>query len=225
MTAPTAAGWGTTDRSAADEAADRAAIHQIIDAWVVRRDSAQWDELLPLFHADGVMSATWKQSSAAEFVAGSKANWERGIYAQHFLGGSAINFGADPDRAIAQTKMTISQRAPIHGVLVDVVCIGRFYDFFARRDGRWGIVLRQPIYERDRWDPVVSGEVVTADMAKLAAFPDGFRHLAYLQTEAGMTVKTDMPGRIGPELDALYMRGAAWLAGAKGHPLDDGFGA
>ncbi len=212
----------TTSRSA--DAADRAAIRDIVEAWVVRRDSAQWDELLPLFHDDGVMSATWKQSSAAEFVAGSKANWERGIYAQHFLGGTAINFGADPDRAIAQTKMTISQRAPIHGTVVDVVAIGRFYDFFARRDGRWGIVLRQPIYERDRWDAVVSGEVVKADMAKLAAFPDGFRHLAYLQTEAGMAVKTDMPGRIGPVLDALYARGAAWLAGASGHPLDADFG-
>ncbi len=150
MTEPTVAGWGTTDRSAADRATDREAIRDIVDQWVVRRDSAQWDALLPLFHSDGVMSATWQQSSAAEFVAGSKANWERGLYAQHFLGGSAIDFGSDPDRAIAQTKMTISQRAPVHGTLVDVVCIGRFYDFFARRDGRWGIVLRQPIYERDR---------------------------------------------------------------------------
>jgi hypothetical protein len=26
-------------------------------------------------------------------------------------------------------------------------------------------------------------------------------------------VKTDMPGLIGTELDALYTRGAAWLAG------------
>ena len=213
-----------TTAGVADAAADREAIKDIVEAWVVRRDSAQWNELLSLFHADGVMSATWKQSSAAEFVAGSKANWERGIYAQHFLGGTAVNFGADPDRAIAQTKMTISQRAPVHGTVVDVVASGRFYDFFARRDGRWGIVLRQPIYERDRWDPVVSGEVVAVDTAKLASFPDGFRHLAYLQTESGMTVKTDMPGRTGPVLEALYARGVAWLAGAKGHPVDAGFG-
>ncbi len=70
----------------------------------------------------------------------------------------------------------------------------------------------------------MSGEVIKADMTRLAGFPDGFRHLAYLQTESGMTVKTNMPGRIGPELDALYGRGAAWLAGAGGHPSDAGFG-
>ena len=38
--------------------------------------------------------------------------------------------------------------------LVDVVCTGRFYDFIERRQGRWGFVLRQPIYEKDRMDPV-----------------------------------------------------------------------
>ena len=58
------------------------------------------------------------------------------------------------DRAIAQTKMTISQRAEVEGVLVDVVCIGRFHDVIVRHEGRWVIPLRQPIYEKDRMDPV-----------------------------------------------------------------------
>jgi len=50
--------------------------------------------------------------------------------------------------------MTIHQRAPLDGVMVDVACIGRFYDFMEKRDGRWAIVRRQPIYEKDRLDPV-----------------------------------------------------------------------
>jgi hypothetical protein len=54
---------------------------------------------------------------------------------------------------------------------------------------------------------------VRLDPALLARFPEGYRHLAYLQTKNRQTVKTDMPGVIGPELDALYARGAAWLAG------------
>jgi len=45
------------------------------------------------------------------------------------------------------------QRARVHGVVCDVVCTGRFYDFLERRDGRWGIALRQPIYEKDRSTP------------------------------------------------------------------------
>ena len=42
----------------------------------------------------------------------------------------------------------------MHGVPGDVVCTGRFYDFVEKRLGRWGVVLRQPIYEKDRIDPI-----------------------------------------------------------------------
>jgi hypothetical protein len=112
--------------------------------------------------------------------------------------------------------MTIMQRANVHGVQCDVSCIGRFYDFFEKRDGRWGIVLRQPIYEKDRLDPVDPAASLTLDPDLLARFPEGYRHLAYLQVQVGYPVKPDMPGLTGPEakgLERLYQRGAAWLAG------------
>ena len=108
--------------------------------------------------------------------------------------------------------MTISQRAEVDGVLCDVVCTGRFYDFFEKRDGRWGIVLRQPIYEKDRMDPVTPARACARRGAARAVSP-GYRHLAYLQTRIGYTVKRDMPGLKGPEVEALYARGAAWLQG------------
>ena len=117
------------------------------------------------------------------------------------------------DRAIAQTKMTISQRAMVDGVLCDVLCTGRFYDFFEKRDDRWGVVLRQPIYERDRMDPVDPAARLSLDPALLGRFPEGYRHLAYLQTRIGYAVKPDMPGLKGPEVEALYARGARWLSG------------
>ena len=47
----------------------------------------------------------------------------------------------------------------------------------------------------------------------LARFPEGYRHLAYLQTRIGYTVKPDMPGLDGPEVAALYARGERWLRG------------
>jgi hypothetical protein len=129
----------------------------------------------------------------------------------HFLGGSSVDVAGA--RAVSQTKMTISQRAEVHGALCDVVCTGRFYDFFERRDGRWGLVLRQPIYEKDRLDPVDPAAAVTLDADLLEQFPEGYRHLAYLQTQVGYDVKRDMPGLEGPEVEALYARGADWLAG------------
>jgi hypothetical protein len=116
-------------------------------------------------------------------------------------------------RAIAQSKMTISQRAPVEGIVCDEVCTGRFYDFLEKRDGRWGMVLRQPIYETDRLDSVDPGVRLELDEILLKQFPEGYRHLAYLQTKIGYKVKPDMPGLDGPEVERLYNDGAAWLAG------------
>ena len=36
--------------------------------------------------------------------------------------------------------------------------------------------------------------------ALLDRFPEGYRHLAYLQTQIGYKVKPDMPGLKGPEV-------------------------
>ena len=47
----------------------------------------------------------------------------------------------------------------------------------------------------------------------LKSFPEGYRHLAYLQSKIGYKVKPDMPGIEGLELEKLYARGAGWLKG------------
>ncbi len=191
--------------------ADRRAIWQLIQNWVVWRDAGHWDRFRTVWHDDGRMMATWTQGTADEFIAMSKAGWERGVSILHFLGGNSIDLTGN--RAISQTKMTISQRALIDGVECDVVCTGRFYDFVEKRAGKWGLVLRQPIYEKDRVDPVDPAQVPKIDRALLMEFPVGYRHLAYLQTGIGYTVKRDMPGLKGPEVEALYARGQRWLAG------------
>jgi hypothetical protein len=142
----------------------------------------------------------------------SRAGFEMGVSILHFLGGSSVEVKGQ--RAIAQTKMTINQRAPVDGVLVDVVCTGRFYDFFAKRGGNWGIVRRQPIYEKDRMDPVDPTAKLALDPELLGRFPEGYRHLAYLQTKNGFTIKLDLPQLKGPVVQALYAHGRAWLDGA-----------
>jgi hypothetical protein len=193
------------------ETADRLAIRDLVERWAVWRDAGDWERFRTVWHDDGRMMATWFQGSADDFIRVSREGFERGVSILHFLGGSAIDLAGD--RAIAQTKMTISQRASVDGVLCDVVCTGRFYDFLERRDGAWGIVLRQPIYEKDRLDPVDPSARLELDGTLLERFPAGYRHLAYAQTRIGFDVKPDMPGLTGPEVEALYARGARWLDG------------
>jgi hypothetical protein len=198
--------------TAAGDEADRRAIRELLENWVVWRDAGDWARFRSVWHPEGRMMATWFQGTGDEFIRVSREGFERGVRILHFLGGIAID--VEGSRSISQTKMTISQRAEVDGVVCDVVCTGRFYDFLEKRDGRWGIVLRQPIYEKDRIDPVDPSAALALDRKLLMRFPEGYRHLAYLQTRIGYKVKPDMPGLTGREVEALYARGAGWLKGA-----------
>ena len=195
------------------EVEDQRAIRHLVENWAVWRDALMWDRFRTVWHGDGRMMATWFQGTADEFIKVSQEGYDRGVRILHFLGGSSIDIAGT--RAIAQTKMTISQRASVDNVVCDVVCTGRFYDFLEKRKDRWGLVLRQPIYEKDRLDPVDPAARLELDKDLLAQFPEGYRHLAYLQTRIGYTVKTDMPGLDGPEVEALYRRGEGWSKGQK----------
>jgi hypothetical protein len=186
-------------------------IRELVEDWVLWRDAGDWERFRTVWHDDGWMMATWFQGPAERFIEASRDGFERGANILHFLGGSTIEIAGK--RAIAQTKMQILQRAPIDGVLVDVVCTGRFYDFFEKRQERWGVVLRQPIYEKDRLDPVDPSAALSLDPTLLAAYPEGYRHLAYLQRKLGMDVKPDMPGIRGAQVQRLYACGKAWLEG------------
>jgi hypothetical protein len=192
---------------------DKLAIREIIENWALWRDARMWERFRTVWHDDGRMMATWFQGTADEFIKVSQEGYDRGVRILHFLGGTTVDIKGK--RAVAQTKMTIAQRAVVEKVLCDVVCTGRFYDFLEKRRGRWGLVLRQPIYEKDRLDPVDPAATPKLDKKLLASFPEGYRHLAYLQAKIGYKIKTDMPGLDGPEVEALYARGAAWLKGKK----------
>ena len=174
-------------RDLGDDLRDRLEIRELVERWVVSRDAGDWDRFRTVWLDDGRMMATWTQGTADEFIAMSKAGWEKGVRIHHVLGGQSVDVAGN--RAISQAKMEIHQRAVVDGVEVDVTCSGRFYDFLEKREGRWGLVLRQPIYELDRMDPVDPAARLELDRDLLARFPAGYRHLAYLQTRIGYEVE------------------------------------
>ena len=191
---------------------DALAIREVIENWALWRDAGDWERFATVWHDDGWMSATWFQGPAAAFIEVTREGFDRGVSILHFLGGFTCDVVGV--RAVAQTKMTISQRAQVDGVEVDVVCTGRFYDFLEKRQGRWGVVRRQPIYEKDRMDAVDPAATLVLDAALLAQFPEGYRHLGYLQSKNGFTVKQGLPGLRNAAVQQLYAEGTAWLAGS-----------
>jgi hypothetical protein len=187
-------------------------IVEVVQNWALWRDAGDWERFRTVWHDDGWMTATWFQGPAREFIEVSKAGFDKGVSILHFLGGSSVELKGS--RAVAQTKMTISQRGQCEGELVDVVCTGRFYDFFEKRKDLWRIVRRQPIYEKDRMDPVDPSARIKLDPDLLGSIPEGYRHLGYLQSKLGFKVKRDLPQLKGAAVEKLYRQGRAWLEGA-----------
>ncbi len=194
---------------------DRQAIRELVESWAVWRDAGDWERFRTVWSDDGRMMATWFQGTADEFIRVSREGFERGVRILHFLGGSSIDVVGRPcDRAdedddhAARAGARGRVRRRLHRALLRLPRAPR---------RPLGLVLRQPIYEQDRLTPVDPALRVELDRDALARFPVGYRHLAYLQEQQGFTVKPDMPGLVGPEVDALYASGARWLAG---EPLD-----
>ena len=195
-----------------DATSAAAAIRAVVENWALWRDAGDWERFRTVWHDDGWMTATWFQGPAEAFIEVSRQGFERGTSILHLLSGFTVDVAGR--RAIAQTKMTITQRAEVDGVEVDVDCLGRFYDFFEERAGAWRIVRRQPIYEKDRMILLDPAATLALDAGLLADFPAGYRHLGYLQTKAGFDVKRGLPGLRGEAVERLYAEGRAWLEGS-----------
>ena len=192
--------------------ADVSLIRDLIERWAVYRDSLLWDKFRTVWHEDGVMAATWTTGPYEDFIKITEEGVKHGLNIMHILGGSAIEVNGN--RATAMTKFIILQRSVVEGVLCDVNCYARHYDLWEKRGGRWGLVYRETIADKDRIDPVDNTETVVLDKALLEQFPIEYRYLAYLQTKAGYNVNKDCPRMSGgPALDALYKKGADWLGG------------
>ena len=191
---------------------EKLSIRETVENWVIWRDSGDWDRFRTVWHPEGWMNATWFQGPAEKFIEVSREGFNKGVSILHFYGGFSCDLSGD--RAIAQTKMTINQRAPVHNVLVDVTCTGRMYDFMQKLDGRWLIRRRQPIYEKSRIDPVDPAATLQLDPKLLASIPEGYCHLAYLQSQNGFNVRKGLPGLRGEAVEKVYAEGKAWLAGS-----------
>lgn len=191
---------------------DRAAITQVVQDWGHARDLGRWEQLLSFYTPDATMSTTWFVGSAAEFVQRSRQAAASGVRAQHFIGAATIALRGD--RAVADTRMVLMLRAAVHGVPVDVSCHGRFHDLFLHGDGRWRIRQRVPVYEKDRIDTLVPGQPLALDPEKLAALPEGCRHLTYVQSQGGAQITPELAVPGSAALERLHAQGEAWLEGA-----------
>ncbi|MBV8538708.1 MAG: nuclear transport factor 2 family protein [Alphaproteobacteria bacterium] len=190
---------------------DKLAIGEVVQNWALWRDTGNWDGLRRAFHPDGTMTATWFAGGVADFIAGCQRSWAAGSRSAHFIGGTVVELNGA--KALAESRIILMVRDTVDDVEVDVTCYGRFYDRFVKLDKAWRILQRGVVYEKDRLDPVRPDAKLTLDDAILKRFPEGYRHVAYVQTKRGLKVAADRPTPRSAELESLYRDAQAWLAG------------
>jgi hypothetical protein len=209
----------TANHSAREALLERLTISELVQSWALHRDAGHWAQLRETVHADGIMTATWFEGTFEAFITGMQAAWRRGSKSQHFQGGTVVEVVGR--KAIAQTRMSILVRGSLEGVAVDVNCIGVFYDRVEIRDGdgdgcgdrggQWRIAKRNVIYDKDSMSPVHPGDVIELSPQKLSSFPEGYRHLAYLQSTNGAHVNPNLPTAQGDARDQLIRDAQSWL--------------
>lgn len=188
---------------------DRLTITEVVQSWAMYRDLGDWERLRRTVHPDATMTATWYHGPFEGFIEALQASWRKGSRSQHFVGSTVLEIQGT--RAIAQTRMSILVRGLIDGQAVDVTSIGRFFDCVENRHGAWRIAQRCVIYDKDRIDAVNPAVSLQLDPALLAKFPEGYRHLAYLQTQAGGVINPNLPTASGSALEQLVSQAQAWL--------------
>ncbi len=188
---------------------DKQAIAEVVQNWALWRDFGDWERLRTTFHPDAIMTTTRSTGPAADFIAAAAGRRDQGARGTHFIGGSSVRLNGD--KALAQSRLILLSRAMLGDIEVDVTCYGRFYDRFVRHNGAWCILRRNVIYEKDRIDTVRPGAMLKLDEAELMRFPEGYRHLAYLQSRGGAQVAAALPTPRSPALELLYREAGAWL--------------
>lgn len=203
-----------TKRDMTTQMNDKLLIAQLLQDWGTWRDSCDFEKLRGCYTEDATMVTSWYDGAAKGFIDACvqmHARQPSQGSAMHLIGGTTAEV-AD-DRAFAETRITLLTRGTVHGCAVDVTVYGRFLDFLVKRDGKWLIDRREPIYDKDMLQPVSPREAPELDPAELAKQPQGFRHMAYVQSAAGLRINSTIPDPKSEAEQSLYARGRRWLTG------------
>lgn len=188
---------------------ERLEIAELVQSWALFRDTGDWDKLRQTVHADGTMTATWFHGTFEAFISAIHDAWRKGSSSQHFQGGTVVEVLGT--KAIAQTRMAILVRGKLEDVSVDVNCLGVFYDRVEKRNDQWRIAKRNVIYDKDTLTSVHAGDAIQLSSERLLRFPEGYRHLAYLQSFNGGNVNPELPTARSEASVKLKLETQLWL--------------
>lgn len=189
---------------------DTAAVTQTVLLERQGRDRGWWDQMRACYWPDSNVTLSWYRGDGPGFVDASQAMSGRGDASVHRLSPPVVRIVGD--RAFAETSAAIEVRTEVDGVTADLVSCTRIVHCLERRDGRWGIVALDCIYERDTLHPALPGGHLTIPPEDLARYRASHAVLAWHLARRGYDVATDLLGDDQPERTAaFYAETLRWL--------------
>jgi len=191
---------------------DKYSCAELIQAWGFYRDQGKWPQLLATFAPDGQIAVSWFSGPFRQFVDRCTQSFNAGQRSKHHIFPSLVRVAGE--RALAETNIVILVRQKIGDVLADMTSCARFLDRLEKTSGRWAIVERAAIYERDRLDPVEPSEAFDQlfAAADLSIYPEPYRYMAARLTAAGRALAPVIYSDGSADTAQLYARYEAWLA-------------
>ncbi len=192
---------------------DRLDLIALSQAWGICRDQGLWEGLAELFHPEGTIAVTWFAGLHTHFIEACKrVHQPLGPRTKHLI--STPHLRIKNNRALSEMSIQIIGRFKVNDVAADNVCYARFFDRVERRDGRWRVLERVAIYEKDRIDPVVPSAAFDKFMADtdFSTVPEPYRYLGQRLQALGMTLNKNVLCDGSPETLETLRKGAEWLA-------------
>ncbi|MFG3248808.1 nuclear transport factor 2 family protein [Streptomyces sp. NPDC048187] len=176
------------------------------------RDRGWWDQMRACYWPDSTVTLSWYRGSGPGFVDASEAMSGRGDASVHRLS-PPVALIVD-DRAFVETPAAIEVRTDVDGVTADLTSYTRIVHRLERREGRWGIVALDCVYERDTAHPAFPGGHIAIPPEELARHRAPYAVLAWHLARRGYDVATDLLGDDQPERTAaFYTETLKWLRG------------
>lgn len=174
------------------------------------RDRGWWEQMRAAFLPDARVHLSWFTGSGADFVTRSVAMSGRGDRSVHRMSPPVVHVRGD--RAYLEAATAVEFRVDIDGTAADLISYTRLNYRLARRDGRWGVLSLDAIYERDTLTPVVPGERVALGADALTGRRPSYALIAHCLDRKGYPVGDDLLGDDRPdEVAAFYADLWAWL--------------
>jgi hypothetical protein len=205
------AGSATAGDKPTTQLYDKFEIGELINSWGFYRDQGRWDELLDTFHEDGTISISWFNGPHKKFVEiSSQMAKEDTSVLKHHIGTPMISVNGS--RAVSEANVTILVRAKTPKGDIDNASYARFYDFLEKRNGKWKILKRVGIYEKDRLDPVKQPYLEEMFFKGLEEFPPQLQFLGGALKKVGKTILPSVIIDKSNAMENLYKEGKLWLS-------------